>query len=388
MSRVATSVRPTAFTVNIYESPTSSHSGFLRSLEIDSDSYSHTISAFGGSNQASFSMVDYAIYTEDWLLNSIGRWVRVFDNELTLIWEGFINSISITISGLEYQIGPMTEIANRVKARYTPQATYTPPIIGLQNETSWTDNLESQAKFGIIEHIISTSELPFSAAVDVRDRWVEEYAWPAREGIYRSDGDDMRVSVECLGAFHTLGFYTFSYTAAPQVYYTSDQVTNALDYNPNLTFINSSRAGIASIQNTIYGYTFSDQTGLEVIRGLTAAGDDAGNRVLFSIDLGGLPKFDYAPTEPKYFTTLRDASRRITVGDGTHVPLWSIQPGEWIQFTDLPLNGELPGMYEDPRNLFIENVTYRMPFALELSGGTIRTLTQQIAKLGLQGTDQ
>ena len=62
-------------------------------------------------------------------------------------------------------------------------------------------------------------------------------------------------------------------------------------------------------------------------------------------------------------------------------------PGKWVLFTDF-LIGRVPPMTDprqDPRALFIEQVTFTAPWTLALQGGRADRTSQMLAQMGLGG---
>jgi len=384
----ASSFRSTDFMVNLYERQYT-HAGFIGTLITEGSSYSQKVSSFGGADQAEFSLVISEPEIEDWLANGLGRWIKVTDPELRVIWCGFINEISIQISGLEYKIGPVTEIANRVRATYTPQqVNVNPPITEEQQVTDWADDLDSQREFGIIEETISAYNMDSAGAEAVRDLWLTENAWPAREGNYRGDSDGYSMSVSCLGAQHSLNFFTFFETTITSISSPGGMIRRVLSANPNYNYLSTDTQFVGDVDNYLYVYQETGIKGLDAIRGYTSVGDDAGNKTLFWVDDERVCHFGYAPTEPEYFTTLKDASRRIFVADGTEVPPWNVQPGRWIQYMDLPILAIDGSLQSDPRNFFIESISYSMPYGLQINGSSVKTINQRLAQLSMMGNRQ
>ncbi len=70
---------------------------------------------------------------------------------------------------------------------------------------------------------------------------------------------------------------------------------------------------------------------------------------------------------------------------GGFVDPWDVKVGEWIQFTDLDVCQTLStdSFRDDSRMMFIEGLSYTAPYTLQISGGKVDTLTQQLNKLGL-----
>lgn len=379
----------TDFMVHLYEKASFDGGGFIETLTVEGTSYSQKINSFGGEDQCQFNLVVHEQEIPDWLNRGLGRLVRVTDPALGLVWHGFINEISVKVSGLDYKIGPLTGITNKLRVLYTPQQTqFNPPVVEEEQVTDWGYDIDSRNKFGTIEETISASGASLSTALAVRQTWLNENAWPAREGSYTGSDTGYSLSVSCLGAQHTLNFYTYTNTLTTASSSPSGEIIKILNANPNFDYISSDRQFIREIPLYVYTYQDTGVKGLDAIRGYIEVGSDAGSKTLFWIDQEGVPHYDYAPTQPKYFTDLRDAARRIYLADGVEIPPWRIRPGEWIQYTDLPITTTDQNLAKDPRNFFIESVAYSMPYGLQLNGSSIKTITQKLASLSLMSNRQ
>jgi hypothetical protein len=66
---------------------------------------------------------------------------------------------------------------------------------------------------------------------------------------------------------------------------------------------------------------------------------------------------------------------------------WDIRPGKWIRTTDWMIGRIINStdLFGDPRNKFIENVTFSAPWTVGLSGTPYETLSQMIAKITYSG---
>ena len=119
------------------------------------EQYQHTIAALGGYDSASFSINDRQEKLEDWL-DRVGYHVEVYNPDLILIWEGFIDSVALNLGPLAITRGELTDIGNRVQCIYSAvDTTTTPPTMGMRIKTAVADNATSQLRYGIIEKLLS-----------------------------------------------------------------------------------------------------------------------------------------------------------------------------------------------------------------------------------------
>lgn len=115
--------------------------------------YSHEILSVGGFKSADISFLTTPLDAENWLFTGVGRFVSVYSARGNLVWEGVVNNVSYNMGGRSISVGNLLEVSNRVKIAY--QLPKWAGYGGQYRETDWDDNKMSQAKFGILEEIVS-----------------------------------------------------------------------------------------------------------------------------------------------------------------------------------------------------------------------------------------
>jgi hypothetical protein len=328
---------------------------------------------------------------EDWVSNGLGRGIVVRDDTLSPIWEGFVNSISVKQAGLSVEYGPVTGIANRVKATYSGVDTSVyPPVIGVRKQTPTINDLVSQADWGIWPTVLSLAGVTDSNADLLISMYLSEHSQPEITNDFSFGSADISLTVSCLGWQHSL-VYPYRYTAATgttSVYNKLQQILNA-QVNPGWIVADYSRFDLNA--EAVPQYDTDDRQALELIRGLTAMGDTSNNRYLFGVYEDRIPRYERVVEEVNYEVRLRDSMQRIYDTAGAVVPPWRVRPGGHVFFTDfLPGMGELrSSLHQDPRILHVESVTFDLavPFSVALNGGHNSKYEQKSASLGLRGTD-
>jgi hypothetical protein len=93
------------------------------------------------------------------------------------------------------------------------------------------------------------------------------------------------------------------------------------------------------------------------------------------------------PTAIEYVYRLSSGSQAIETTGGARVQPWNVRPAKWLEIPDFLIGRAAGGgnLRDDPRNVFIESVTYTAPFGLTINGGKVSTLKQKMAQLGLGG---
>lgn len=131
-----------------------------------------------------------------------------------LCWWGYVNRISVQIRKAQIAVS-MDEVANRVALAYT-QVTGTNGQYGVRATTSWLDDTDSQAQYGIRELLSSGANYTAAQADAVVADLLATLGKPALER--RFGGDSMRegyasLTFQCYGWYRTLGWRYYTNTA-------------------------------------------------------------------------------------------------------------------------------------------------------------------------------
>ena len=91
---------------------------FVRSLSANVNNWDHTIRAVGGYWEGNYSETISDDELGDYLQNALGQHVVVKDDALVVIWEGFINKLTVTMGRISFVVGPMLDAINRTFVEY------------------------------------------------------------------------------------------------------------------------------------------------------------------------------------------------------------------------------------------------------------------------------
>lgn len=365
--------------------------GWLDSLDVKIQNWRHTISAFGGFDTAEFDLIDSPAVVYDWVVNGLARPIIVRDETLSVMWEGFVDSITITQGGLSVTHGPVTKLANRVYALYSGVDTSVyPPIIGVRKRTPTINSLTSQAIWGIWPFILSLAGVTDSNADRLLAMYMQEHDHPDVGSAFSFGGQDILVSVQCKGWYHTL-VYPYTDISVSGTIALSTRLKGVLtsQVNPGWVSLNYSR--IQDNATLVKAYEEDDRPAIEHLRGLTAMGDSLNNRWMFGVYENRQATFQPASTVIDYRMNIADPRSGILDSSDGAVPAWRIRPGKWVFFQDF-----MPGMGAagailnlDVRMLQIESVQFdiRVPTEVQFNGGVSSKYEAQSARLGLRGTD-
>lgn len=372
------------FTVEYFSSPFRGEF-YINSLRKELLDYEHTINAFGGFRNAVLTVRASFDSIQDWMEDGLGRVIKVYDQDTKLMWEGFANKINVSYSGLEVSIGPLNQIANKVNLVYSSFDTSTnPPTVGVRKITSVAEDTVSQEKYGIWHKLLSAAGVADTQADQLRDLYLSVHAEPDTSSDFASQRNELRLVIECRG-FMDYIHYPFNQTTSG-TQNLSTKLLAVLAADPNSLFTDTSK--IASNTYQVIAYEKNDVRADGLLKGMTALGDSSQNRYLFGIYEDRVPIYRQASSDIDYVIRLSDQGRRVEDDNGGIVYPWQVRPGYWAFFTDF-----LPGRkfnYDvnlrlDPRALFIEEVVFRLPNTLIVSGSRLSKLDQKLAQMGLAG---
>lgn len=386
MSRRTSHWASAGFTLNIYQ-PLPQGGAFLTELSISAQDWRHTISAFGGFDVAEFTLVDTLPVLEEWLEQGIGRGITAYDEAGEVMWDGFVDSVSLRVAGLEVTRGPLTEVANRVNVIYSAIDTSTnPPTPGERKQTGTLNDLESWARYGVWPVNVSVAGVTDTNANILRSTYLAERKHPATTSHFIGGSEPPMLRVRCLGWIHTLT-YPYNQTASSGTINLSTKIQNILSAQLNSGWISTDYSRITTNTLGVPSYENNDQTALALIKGLVAMGDVNARRYLFGIYDRRQAVYEPASSTVDYEMRLGDPGQMILDPAGAEVYPWRVRPGRWIFFSDfLPGRAPTPDKFrEDPRMLFIESVTFALPHGVQLQGGRAETFSQKLAQFGLAG---
>jgi len=346
--------------------------------------YTHSLAANGGFDKMSFSISDDRLSLDEWLENGVGRHVEVYNQAADLVWEGFINKVSGTLGAQTVSVGALTEMANRVSALYTPiDYSTSPPTVGSETITTIAENLVSQARYGIIEAVITAGRMTDADAELVRDTYLQEMAHPASESqLAVGSSANTIITLECLGYWYWANLYVFNSTTTGSTQ-VDTRIEAIINGNPN-----AGMYGTPSIDTNnaiIPEQEENDKTAMTHIKELLALGGANDQRYTLGFYEHRQAQYRELPTEPYYKIRLSDSGQRIQTYQGALVYPWDVRPAQWLFISDALIGrySDHNELYEDPRYLFIEQVDYTAPWQVNISGSRVGTFSQLMARYGL-----
>jgi hypothetical protein len=353
-------------------------------------SYNHEIGANGGYLSASFTISNYVDEVNDWLSYGLGRHIEVFDEFHVKVWEGFINQVAVSISGLSITRGPLMNIANRGKAIYqTIRYDTNPPIGGNQAITDEVNFTTSQEKYGIFEDMVSIGEATLDMAEYLRNTYFQEKKDPetTTQVNIGTASSDVSIRIDCLGYYKILETYFYTNTSpVTNTVATNTKLLAVFAAQPNSIF-STNDVNIEDSGLTVGFFERGDRRGSEIVSGLVAPGNTTQDRFICGVLNDRTIYYKQIPEEILYEYKINDNSKRVDMIGGVIQSYWSIQSGKWLTVPDLLIGEEqlraIKPLREDIRNVFLESVQYSMPYNLNLVGGKVARMPQLFAQLGI-----
>lgn len=350
------------------------------------NSYSHTISIDVGFDKMSFSFSGSLSDIEDWLEAGLALHVLVYDKELSIVWEGFVNSLSANIGSLSIVRGPVVDVINRTKVDYkTIRFDTIPPVGGDPAATDLANDVASQSLYGILVGYVSGGEGDMTVMEDLRDTFLAENRLPRTDqDITIGSGQAPSITVDCFGYYHLLKKYYYKQVVTAAEINASQKVTDVIDADPN-SVLSSSGGNIDTNTVQVTDYEDGTKKGEGIIKDLLSLGDTSGNRYTFGIYENREAYFQQAPTTIFYNHRISDSPTGLLLSDTDQfVDPWNIRPGKWAFMPDFMIGRSVDtNLRDDPRALFIESVSFSTPYSTKITGSKLYKFSHKVARLGL-----
>jgi len=167
----------------------------------------------------------------------------------------------------------------------------------------------------------------------------------------------------------------------------TDKLERVLEQDPNKLLSPANASIVSAAPISVMQYDYKQRTAWAVIKDLVARGDANDDRYIFGVWNNRRTVYMLAPDVLEYHMRMSDVAQRVETPEGIEIYPWNVLPGKWVLFTDF-LIGRVPPMTDprqDPRALFIEQVTFTAPWTLALQGGRTDRTSQMLAQMGLSG---
>lgn len=325
---------------------------------------------------------------EEWLERGLGRHVACYDTGLSVAWEGFVNSISGSIGQRSVAVGPLLGgVANRMRVVFSYIDMMTgQPLLGGRAYTAWANDTDSQARYGVIERVMSIAGSTDTIATQIRDLALVEAAWPqVMESESWGTTSEPVLYLECLGYIHWLDAYIYNSTLTGPA--NADvKLQNVLAADPNGIFsADYSRINVNTTQ--VGQWEDEDRTAMQVAKAIVSQGDATLNRWMLYLRPERVACYHTQPTTVMYQRSLKDPDQAVRRAAGmAQVEPWQVLPGQWTFYSDFMIGESAATLEADRRYTFIEQARLQAPWNLSIQGQLDFRLNRLLARLGLGGT--
>jgi hypothetical protein len=346
--------------------------------------YTHTIGAVGGYKEATITLSAGQIDVEDWLENGLARDVIVTDESGGVIWEGFVDALSIRYGGRSIERGPVMDICNRLSIQYSPLNTsVSPPVAGKPTLLTAANNAASQALYGILQGVYSAGSVVTATASTLRDVLIGDLKDPVINQTLSLDSAAPSITLKCTGYYAYLNKYIYNNTGSGTATATNT-ILGVLALDPNALF-STDHSQIATNTLAIPVYDNQNRKAWDVLTSIASKGGAYLVRYLIGVYKDRVISYQQIQTTYEY--QFRISTQELLTMGGARVSLYNVLPGRWLFYNDFLVGKALPGsaLKSDPRSMFIESMTYTAPAGLSLEGSRVMRAPQILARMGLGG---
>lgn len=377
----------TRLSIEVYE-PLSVGNTQIGELSRHIAHYEHEVSRVGGFWSASIDVNAGQDELEEWYESGLGRRITTRSPYGDVIWEGFVNQVTLNLGGATVSTGPVTSIVNTSKLVYSYVDTSgSEALVGLRAETDYLQNFQSIQRWGALIRVLSTGGATPETAAELLSEYVREYSNPqqTQQNIQATSTPELSIRLDCLGYVHYGNMYVYN-NFGTGVQLLSDKLIAVLNTEPNNFFTHEfgqieANALLEPVRES------DDATAWGLIKAMLAKGGTNNLEREFGIGNNRVPYYRTIEREISYYQYLSDPRRRILNKTGQVIEPWHVQPGRWIFTPDL-LVGRITNtddLLTDPRAQLIENVRFQAPYTVVVEGAKVRRLDQKLARLGLAG---
>lgn len=404
MSLKASAYRNYSITVALFQ-PLVTGGDYIRTLDNELSSYSHTISSAGGFTSASISINISPNDIDDWILHGLGRHIVAYGTGGEIIWEGFVDNISINLGNDTIERGRLTEICNRCMITYTPVTVVTESeqkVSGTTTNTDVEDNVTSQEKYGIWEQVVSGGSIVgvgddvqeqlldiYAKARYMRALYLEENSEPETNHnpiVGVNSGGNITMTLDCKGYIEWFN-YIYNYTPendADEQVEISEKISLIIIDDPN-NIISRIIANLEYNGMIISKGEDKDRTAKEIIEEAVSIGDINSQPWMFGIYENRVPFYNPISTTTDYMYYVSSQMQKlVSYETSSEIMPWNARPGKLLFLPDT-VSGSFPESdnRSDPRMMVVEEINFTAPDTLNISGKKIRKFDQLLASQGL-----
>lgn len=318
------------------------------------DSYEHSIVATGGFESARWG------FTAPWeqALAWLGRLMSqaiVYGPDGEIVWEGFLETVEVQL-GQESRSRTLRGMANRMRSRYTT-------VLDTPGVTPTASDATSQARYGIVDGVLSLPRSTAAAAASLRDKELARRKNPIKGGnttIATGDLGDVHVTLSFSGWYYALARILTANSATSTAVTTAQIATLLAAYNAVQPYFSTVTADIAASGVSETQYIAPDTSYLDKIESLLAIGNSAGQRLAWGVYAGRRFRVaQWAGATPNTIAYRRYLGDAFVYGPGHGVIMpWNVRPDAMYEVVDLLDVSPVTAQPDAAAHDYIERVTF------------------------------
>jgi len=321
------------------------------------DSWSHSATDQEGFKSGSATIGGNRVYLNELFENGLGRHWRTEDFEGNTAWEGMVWSLQLVDEGWQYTRS-LDAFANRLRVLYS--STATGERLHAPSSSTWEENTDSQAQYGIREMIHSIGETNATRALGLADIELADLAWPGRSKRY-TGATGTTLSIQLRGYMDTLAWriYNDLTSGLEDSSVMVDRIVSGVGQFINSTEVETNTFDFSAYHNR-------DRYALSILRDLVSTGDGT-NPWIIGVYEDRVLHYQSRPTTVNLHWA--KGSPNPTQIGGQPVQPWMIRPGDVIRSDWI-----LPGydldiaVGEDPMVLQVREASFQAPYRVSLTG--------------------
>jgi len=321
------------------------------------DSWSQNITNQDGFQRASCTLSGDRDYLRNWFEMGLGRHWRYESNSGDTIWEGMVWALRLVDDGWS-QSRSLDSFSNRIRGVYDSRATG--ERLHVPSSSTWEEDTDSQAQFGIKENILTVGETNATTAIGYVDLEIAKRAWPGRSKA-KTETKGTSLAVELRGYMDTLGWRIYNDTTSglEDCSVMVDRIVSAVGQYVNSTY---------TIDNTFQypAYHNRDRYALSILRDIISLGDGTDP---WTVGMYEDRQLRYEPVETEINMYWHEGEPTPVRLDGSRVDPWQIRPNDVIKSAWL-----LPGYIfdddpqRDPMTLIVQEIRFKAPYSISIVG--------------------
>lgn len=320
------------------------------------DSYTHTISATGGFESATFGFtgtIEEGLY---WLRHGPMCSVVVSGPDAEIMFEGFVSRVTFSVGGQTRSVD-IGSMVNRARVRYTD-------VNGGARTTVTGSSVASIARFGTKDAVLSLDNTDKTPAENYRDTMLSRSGWPRMEpqsqvSTGKPAANLPTVEISCTGWYYALDWLVTSNTSLTSVA-TNTQIATLLNaYNAVNPFLTVDTRYIEASGVNAPETIEPDTTYRARIEALLSLGTSITQRLAYGVYANRLFKAaTWAGATPSVITYRGRLASGLLVNEfGARVEPWNVRPDAMLEIVDLLDPSPVSTAPDAAARQYIERVT-------------------------------